>query len=119
MITWHGLADVVVPHGKTVDYYRQLADTHGLDELQGTNRLFLLPGVDHCGIQPGPGITSAGFDPLTALETWLGNRHAHTLTLNRSEPPAWTRPACAWPAVARPTGGGDGSRLEDWRCDAP
>jgi Tannase and feruloyl esterase len=119
MITWHGLADVVVPHGKTVDYYRQLADTHGLDELQGTNRLFLLPGVDHCGIQPGPGITSAGFDPLTALETWLATGTApDTLTLNRSEPPAWTRPACAWPAVARPTGG-DGSRLEDWRCDAP
>jgi feruloyl esterase len=34
-------------------------------------RLFMLPGVDHCGLQPGPGAQSVAFDPLPALEAWV------------------------------------------------
>lgn len=119
MITWHGLADAIVPHGKTLDYYRTLADAAGLDALRQTNRLFLLPGVDHCGIQPGPGITSAGFDPLTALETWLSAGTAPDSLLMTHADPDWTRPACAWPTVATRTGSGDGNTAGDWTCATP
>jgi feruloyl esterase len=44
-------------------------------------RLFLLPGVDHCGIQPGPGAKSVDFDPLPALEAWV-ERNEAPATLN-------------------------------------
>ncbi len=103
MITWHGLADAIVPHGYTVDYYTRLRKTHGAD-LDAVTRLFLIPGMDHCGIQPGPGITSAGFDPLTALEEWLETGTApESLLMTRTDAEGatdWTRPACAWPAKA-------------------
>ena len=55
--------------------------------------------MDHCGIQPGPGITSAGFDPLSALKSWLetGTPPDSLLATRTAEDgtPEWTRPVCA------------------------
>ena len=115
MITWHGLADAIVPHGKTVAFFDALRQTHG-DALDDVNRLFLIPGMDHCGIQSGPGITSAGFDPLTAMEDWLetGTAPDRLMTTRRDSDGNvdWERPVCAWPARAAH----DGS--DDWRDPA-
>jgi hypothetical protein len=36
----------------------------------------MLPGVDHCGLQPGPGAKSLEFDPLPALEAWVERNEA-------------------------------------------
>jgi feruloyl esterase len=121
MITWHGLADAIVPHGKTVDYFERLSETHGA-ALADVNRLFLIPGMDHCGIQPGPGITSAGFDPLTALETWLETGTApESLLATKTTDGAveWSRPVCAWPAVARHDGAGDWRDPASFACVTP
>lgn len=119
MITWHGLADAIVPHGKTVNYFEQLRATHGA-ALDDVNRLFLLPGVDHCGIQSGSGINAAGFDPLTALETWLETGTApETLMSTRLDAdgePDWERPVCAWPARAVHNGSGDWRDAESFAC---
>lgn len=122
MITWHGLADAIVPHGKTVDWMERLRETHGAD-LDGVNRLFLVPGMDHCGIQPGPGITQAGFDPLTALERWLETGEApQTLEIARSDAAGeieWARPVCAWPARAVHDGSGDPRDPASFACETP
>jgi feruloyl esterase len=122
MITWHGLADAVVPHGKTVAYFQALTETHG-QELASFDRLFLIPGMDHCGIQPGPGIDQSGFDPLTALENWLETGTApETLLTTRSGADGqaeWSRPVCAWPQVARYDGTGDWHQPESFTCAAP
>lgn len=122
MITWHGLADAVVPHGKTVDYFEALRATHGA-ELDAFNRLFLIPGMDHCGLQPGPGIGQAGFDPLTALETWLETDVApeslltsHFGSDGRAE---WSRPVCAWPAREKWDESGDWREASSFTCEAP
>lgn len=122
MITWHGLADAIVPHGKTVDYFERLRDTHGAD-LDAVNRLFLIPGMDHCGIQAGPGITHAGFDPLSALEAWLETGEApETLEIARRDAQGeieWARPVCAWPARAVHDGTGDWRDPETFACESP
>jgi hypothetical protein len=35
-------------------------------------RLFMVPGMDHCGASNiGPGPADIGIDPLTALEKWI------------------------------------------------
>lgn len=120
MITWHGLADAIVPHGKTLDWFERLRATHGA-ALDGVNRLFLIPGMDHCGIQPGPGITSAGFDPLTALEGWLaGGEAPERLTITRRSTDGavdWERPVCAWPARAVHDGTGDWRAAASFGCE--
>lgn len=119
MITWHGLADAIVPHGYTVDYFTRLRETHGA-ALDDVNRLFLIPGMDHCGIQPGPGITSAGFDPLGAMEDWLATGTApESLMTTRpatEDAAEWSRPVCAWPQRAVHDDSGDWREAASFTC---
>ena len=46
-------------------------DTGGEAATMEFARLFLVPGMDHCGVQSGPGVHHSGFDPLPALEKWV------------------------------------------------
>ncbi|MTI42732.1 feruloyl esterase [Roseibium hamelinense] len=73
MIVWHGWADAIVTPFKTVEWYEQAADkAGGQDVLEQSVALFMIPGVDHCGILKGPaGVSSADIDPMGPLETWL------------------------------------------------
>jgi len=73
MIVWHGMADAIVPPFKTLDWHEKAAAAAGgADELAKSVQLFTIPGMDHCGILPGPGgISQAQIDPLTALEGWV------------------------------------------------
>jgi hypothetical protein len=77
--------------------------------VSGFYRLFMVPGFDHCGFQPGPGIAQSGLDPLTALENWVekglapdvlvATRYAADGKAER------VRPVCPYPQVARFKGG--------------
>jgi feruloyl esterase len=73
MIVWHGWADAIVTPFKTVEWYAQAAEAAGGEAALRENvALFMVPGLDHCGILPGPsGIAQAGLDPMTPLEAWL------------------------------------------------
>jgi hypothetical protein len=68
MITWHGMADYLIPTNGTVDYYeRVMARDPNVTDYY---RFFLAPGVGHCG-------GGAGFDPsdyvFEALRAWVEN----------------------------------------------
>lgn len=58
---------------KTVEWYEKAAALAGSEAaLKESVALFMVPGLDHCGILPGPGgITAAALDPMTPLERWL------------------------------------------------
>ncbi|MEM1129393.1 MAG: tannase/feruloyl esterase family alpha/beta hydrolase [Pseudomonadota bacterium] len=73
MIVWHGWADAIVTPYKTVDWYDKAAHAAGGEAALAENvALFMIPGLDHCGLLPGPaGLTQADLDPLGALEVWL------------------------------------------------
>jgi len=73
MIVWHGWADAIVTPYKTVEWYEAAAEAAGGEEaLEENVALFMVPGLDHCGILPGPGgISAASLDPMTPLESWL------------------------------------------------
>jgi feruloyl esterase len=73
MIVFHGWADAIVTPYKTVEWYEQAAEAAGGEDALSENvALFMVPGLDHCGILPGPGgITAASLDPMTPLEAWL------------------------------------------------
>jgi hypothetical protein len=68
LVMWHGWADGLLPPQPTVDFYEALAKkSGGMAATQDFARLFMVPGMDHCGIQTnGPGIADIGIDPLTA-----------------------------------------------------
>ncbi len=73
MIVWHGWADAIVLPEQTVKWYDEAAAAAGGEEALNENvKLFMIPGMDHCGLLPGPGgIAMESIDPLTALEHWM------------------------------------------------
>lgn len=75
MIVYHGWADAIVTPYKTIEWYEQAAELAGGQEaLEQNVKLFMVPGLDHCGIQPGPsGVNWSSLDPMTPLETWLAD----------------------------------------------
>ena len=71
LIMSHGWLDASVFAKNSVDYYKSVVQAMG-GAAQTTDffRLFMAPGVEHCGGGPGPGI----IDDLTALEQWVEQR---------------------------------------------
>ncbi|HEU4618347.1 MAG TPA: tannase/feruloyl esterase family alpha/beta hydrolase [Gammaproteobacteria bacterium] len=70
LIVYHGWADGGVPPEPTVDYYNAVVDaTFGgdLKKAREDARLFMLPGMEHCGGGHGPDT----FDALKPLVSWV------------------------------------------------
>ncbi|MGS0894021.1 tannase/feruloyl esterase family alpha/beta hydrolase [Burkholderia stagnalis] len=110
MILYHGWGDPLVTPYLTVAYYDALAkEAGGPDEARNFVRLFMIPGMDHCGINTkGPGISDTGIDPLTALEQWVehGNAPDRMIALKSGQDGKvlWKRPICAYPQVTKRVG---------------
>ncbi len=73
MIVWHGWADAMATPYKTVDWFDKVSAAFGGEEkAKEFVRLFMIPGMDHCGVLPGEnGLDQSSIDPLLALETWV------------------------------------------------
>lgn len=121
LLVWHGLSDVIVPAGKSIDHYGKIEDMHG-DETAQFARLFLVPGMNHCGgSNDGPGSDWAGFDALTALEAWVEEGVAPDqipAVKSVDGQQVWSRPICAHPTRAVFNGNGDWRQPEGWSCQA-
>ncbi len=126
LVMWHGWADGLLPPQLTVDFYEALAKrSGGMAATQDFARLFMVPGMDHCGIQTnGPGIADTGIDPLTALEQWVEQGQAPTELIATKTAPTgnqtlWRRPVCAYPKIARYKGSGDPTDPTSFVCAEP
>ena len=106
LILWHGWADQAIPPTGTVAYYQAVQDRMGgLASTQKFARLFMFPGVLHCGGGTAPNT----FDLLTSLMNWVENKAAPTkVVAARSDngTVVRTRPVFPYPLVARYTGTG-------------
>ena len=68
MIQYHGWADQQIPSGSSVEYYQSVLDTMGgIGKVKDNYRLFMVPGMGHCGGGDGP----TSFDMMTSLEQWV------------------------------------------------
>jgi Tannase and feruloyl esterase len=104
-----------------VQYYTEVEERMGgRAATQEFLRLFMVPGTDHCGNLPGPGITASGFDPLTALEKWVEEWMPPTRLLatktDKDGKAVWTRPLCPYPQVAKYQGMGDPNDAASFGC---
>jgi Tannase and feruloyl esterase len=108
LIIWHGLADPAISPIGTIAYYQAVQDhMGGLAATQRFARLFMLPGVSHCGGGQGP----SSFDALTAIVTWVEQGIAPDSLLTTETPttanPVQSLPAYPYPLM--PTYNGTGS----------
>ena len=128
LLMYHGFADPVISTQNSINYYGRLAQItgseHRLDDFdkavlltQESVRLFMVPGMGHCGGGPGP----VSFDALTPLVNWVEHGTApalipasHIDALSRVI--TFTRPLCPYPQEAQYNGSGDRTHAANWSC---
>jgi Tannase and feruloyl esterase len=132
LILWHGWADEHISPITTIAYHEAMEATMGKDKVEAFNRMYLLPGVAHCGRGEGP----SAIDLVSAMMDWVENGTAPDAIASSTEsgpannfgqpmmgpkggnkkgpppaPPAiakkMTRPVFAYPAIAIYKGSGD------------
>jgi len=122
LLMYAGWADPFATPLAPIQYYEAVEEKLGGREVaQSTLRLFMVPGMSHCGTsREAPGIDERGIDALTALEQWVERdaapAHLPTTKFDGQGRVRWTRPVCVYPQVA--TYGGSGAREEsrNWVC---
>ncbi|KAJ2982882.1 hypothetical protein NQ176_g1088 [Zarea fungicola] len=116
MITWHGLADPLIPPDGTLQYRQQVDNfMGGSSSVDKFYRVFFAPGVGHCGMGIGP-VPTAGLDALVA---WVEKGIApDTLAAAGTDAngAATTKNICRYPLVSRYDGKGDPKSAASYSC---
>jgi feruloyl esterase len=115
LIFYHGVSDPWFSAKDTLDYYeRMTAANGGAEAVMGSSRLFLSPGMGHCG--GGPAALD-NFDMLTAISNWVekGEAPASVNATGRAFP-GRSRPLCAYPSYAHYKGQGDPENAANYEC---
>lgn len=120
LIVYTGQADPVFSTKYDVAWYRELIRRNGgVKETRRFARLFMFPGMNHCGGGP----STSQFDALTPLVHWVEYGQAPDSiigTAPASTPwPGRTRPICAYPDQARYVGSGSIEDAANFRCERP
>ena len=114
IIFFHGDSDPWFSPLDTLEYYQSLAAANGgADKVAEWSRMFLVPGMAHCG--GGPSLDQ--FDMLTALVNWVekGTTPDSVLATGKAFP-GRSRPLCAYPRHAQYAGVGDSEDARNFRC---
>ncbi len=136
LLLYHGWNDPAIPALSTVDYYQSVIDRLGKAQTESFVRLYLVPGMQHCGGGPGP--DNFGQSPLwnpdpkynvrTAIELWVEKGIAPAAIIatkthggssgsgNAQSAPAMTRPLCPFPQGSQYKGSGDTNASENFVC---
>jgi len=121
IVLYHGWSDPAISPLNSIDYYQRVVATarrRGAGPAGDVVRLFLAPGMQHCGGGPGPDT----FDALDALERWVEQgvapermvaSHMTGGVVDR------TRPLCPYPRVARWDGIGSTDDAASFFCAGP
>lgn len=116
LLIFQGVSDPVFSANDIVDWYNQTgANTSGgnMDDLRQWNRLFMVPGMAHCG--GGPALDN--FDPLTAIQNWVEEGQMPTyLKATGQAFPNKSQPICSYPETAHYNGKGDINSSNSYYC---
>jgi len=112
MITYHGWADPALNPMMSIGYYEEASRaTAKLDE---SYRLFMAPGMQHCGGGNAPNV----LDAVTAVIDWVETGKAPSSLLavqKRSDGSERSRPLCPYPQVAQYVDG-DPDKATSFAC---
>ena len=113
----HGWTDGLIPANNSVAFYGRLSSRLPAKENREQLRLFMVPGMNHCGGGEGP----SSIDTLAAIDSWAsGGKAPERLIASRppGQPPL-SRPLCPFPLVARYKGHGPEDREDSFACSVP
>jgi len=114
LIQYHGWSDPQIPPLHSIKYYERVLAALG-DKVTSSYRLFMAPGMRHCGGGPGPN----EFHAMAALERWRESGIAPDsivaahVSNNRVDR---TRPLCPYPKTAQYKGSGSTNDAVNFAC---
>ena len=114
ILFFHGDSDPWFSPLDTLRYYQSLAATNGgAEKVAEWSRMFLVPGMRHCG--GGPALDQ--FDMLGAVVNWVEKGTAPTSVIATGQAfPGRSRPLCAYPKHAQYSGHGDTNDAHNFSC---
>jgi feruloyl esterase len=113
LLLYQGWADPAIPPGNMITYYQALTKKLGADADQV--RLFMVPGMSHCGWGAGFDVV---LDTVGPLDRWVADGVAPERLL--APPKAhMTQPICPWPKRALWTGSGSTGNAANFVCAVP
>lgn len=116
LVMYHGWADPDVPPEDGVRYYERVERAMGgRDQTSDFFRLFMVPGMGHCGGGSGPNT----FDALGTLDQWVEQGKApETIIASHIANGVTdrTRPLCPYPQIAKWKGAGSIDEATDFTC---
>jgi len=134
LIMWAGWGDPNFPEYNTARYYEEAGEFVGAQKDQSM-RMYLAPGVYHCGGGPGPnqfGQAPNDFDMspeknlVVALDQWVSKGVAPQAMIatkfaddKENKPVLRTRPVCPYPKIAKWDGKGSIDDYKSFACVTP
>jgi feruloyl esterase len=123
LIHYHGWADTALTPLMTIDYYQSVQKALGEKETDEFYRLYMIPGMFHCG--GGVGCFDRNGDIVklvNAVADWVEKGIApQTMVGSRvvNNQVVRTRPLCPYPTVEKYSGTGDINKAENFTCAVP
>ncbi len=117
LLMYHGWSDQLIAPENSIHYYASVVKNLG-GEKKALNdvRLFMVPGMAHCGGGEGPN----DFDKVAAIQQWVEQGKApETMIashLDETGTADRTRPLCVYPKVARYKGAGSTDDAANFTC---
>jgi len=132
LILYHGWSDPAISPLNTVDYYNNVIAAMGREQTDSFVRLYMVPGMQHCGGGPGPdsfgALPALNADPnhsvFSSLEEWVERGIAPSVIVATKFTRAsglarrveMTRPLCPYPEVATYKGVGSTRDAASFVC---
>jgi feruloyl esterase len=118
LLTYQGWSDQDISPLASVNFYKSVRSAVGDTDVSSAMRLFMVPGMGHCGGGEGPNT----FDMMVPLEQWVekGQAPARVVASHSTNGRIdRTRPLCPYPQVARYTGTGSIDEAANFTCQLP
>jgi feruloyl esterase len=110
------MSDPIFSANETIEYYERVVKANGVQRAASFARLYLVPGMNHCG--GGPGTDT--YDAFTRLIDWVENGNPPgRIIASGATFPGRTRPLCPYPSYARYTGAGNPESAASFVCQQP
>jgi feruloyl esterase len=134
LLQYHGWFDGSIPPRASIDFHARVGEAMGgAGKVDDFYRLFMAPGVLHCGFGPGPNAfgalgapapADADHDVMFALQRWVEEGVAPGRVIatkyvddNPAQGIARQMPLCPWPKQAAWDGRGDPDAAASYRCE--
>jgi feruloyl esterase len=121
LLMYHGWSDPTLSPYISQEFFSGAQNVLG-GSMSNNVRLFMVPGMHHCGGGPGPN----SFDMLTPLTQWVEQGvepdkvvALHYENNDPSQPIDRSMPLCSWPELPTYNGTGSYALASSWSCVIP